>query len=92
MVTRGLSAKFKASVASFPVRDSRGHEVDFVVDLVSRRIPIEAKSGLTVAGDAFDGLDRYLDLSRDPAGLLVYGGDEARPCGRHHLMPWWALS
>ena len=50
MVTRGLSAKFKASVASFPVRDSRGHEVDFVVDLVSRRIPIEAKSGLTVAG------------------------------------------
>ena len=73
-------------------RDSRGHEVDFVVDLVSRRIPIEAKSGLTVAGDALDGLDRYLALSRDPAGLLVYGGDEARPRGRHHLMPWWALS
>jgi uncharacterized protein len=73
-------------------RDSRGHEVDFVVDLVSRRVPIEAKSGLTVAGDALDGLDRYLDLSHDTAGLLVYGGDEARSRGRHQLRPWWALS
>ena len=73
-------------------RDSRGHEVDFVVDLVSRHVPIEAKSGLTVAGDALDGLDRYLDLSHDAAGLLVYGGDEARSRGRHHLRPWWALS
>ena len=66
-------------------RDSRGHEVDFVVDLVSRHLPIEAKSGLTVAGDALDGLDRYLDLSHDATGLLVYGGDEARSHGRHHL-------
>ena len=64
--------------------------------------PVTARSDLhvdvskgitvTVAGDALDGLDRYLDLSRDPAGLLVYGGDEARPRGRHYLMPWWALS
>ena len=45
-----------------------------------------------VAGDALDGLDRYLDLSHDAAGLLVYGGDEARSRGRHHLRPWWALS
>jgi predicted AAA+ superfamily ATPase len=73
-------------------RDSRGHEVDFVVDLVSKRVPIEAKSGLTVADDALDGLDRYLDLSHDAGGLLVYGGDEARSRGRHQLRPWWALS
>ena len=63
-----------------------------MVDLVSRHVPIEAKSGLTVAGDAFDELDRYLDLSHDAAGLLVHVGDEARSRGRQHLRPWWSLS
>ena len=44
-------------------RDTHGHEVDVLIDLGSRRIPLEIKSGETVASDAFANLDFYCQLS-----------------------------
>ncbi len=58
-------------------RDANGLEVDLLVDLGTRRIPIEIKAGQTVNADYFKGLDKYTKLSGDPSGIVVYGGDES---------------
>jgi predicted AAA+ superfamily ATPase len=73
-------------------RDSNGREVDVIVDVGQRRIPIEIKSAETVAKDFVKGLDAYLALSEDPWGVLVYGGREAYQRGVHHLRPWFACT
>ena len=73
-------------------RDSNGREVDILVDLGRRRIPMEVKAGETVAGDFFRGLNNYLTLSGDPWGVLVYGGDEAYERRGHRVRPWFAVT
>lgn len=57
-------------------RDQTGNEVDFILDLGERMIPVEAKSGETLAEDFFDGLKFWMNLQEKdnlPAAL-VYGG------------------
>jgi uncharacterized protein len=73
-------------------RDSNGREVDVLIDAGTQRIPVEAKAGATVVADAFRGLEHYLSLSGDARGVLVYGGDESYPRGRHLLRTWWACT
>ena len=73
-------------------RDSNGREVDILVDLGQRRIPIEVKSSETVAGDFLKGLDRYINLSGDPWGVLVYGGQESYQRRGHWVRPWHSLT
>ena len=73
-------------------RDSNGREVDLIVDVGQRRIPIEIKSSETVAGDFLNGLDGYLALSGDPWGILVYGGQEAYQRRAHRIRPWSACT
>jgi predicted AAA+ superfamily ATPase len=76
-------------------RDQSGHEVDVIIDLGSRLVPVEVKSGRTVAGDFFAGLEYWLGLPRnaEERGVLVYGGDE-QPHRRsgHIVRPWFACS
>jgi predicted AAA+ superfamily ATPase len=73
-------------------RDQRGTEVDLLIDLGLERIPLEAKSGETVARDFFAGLDAYTALSHGPGGILVHGGNESEARGPHLLRPWWDCS
>lgn len=73
-------------------RDSAGREVDVLLDLGTRRVPVEVKTSETVLRDAVRGLDRYLDLSGDPTGVLVYGGGESFERGRHVVRSWWGLA
>jgi len=70
-------------------RDSNGQEVDLLADLGQFRIPVEIKSSETVAKDFLNGLDRYLKLSGDPWGVLVYGGQEAYRRRVHWIRPWF---
>lgn len=60
-------------------RDSAGHEMDILVDLGERQIPVEVKSGATVAGDFLDALRYWRRLVGDDAApaALVYGGDDS---------------
>ena len=63
-------------------RDRAGLEVDLIADHGESLLPIEIKSGATVAGDFFDGLKRWSKLSTDgtrETPLLFYGGDEDQP-------------
>lgn len=73
-------------------RDSNGREVDLLIDIGGRRIPIEIKSAETVTGDFFKGLDTYLSLSGDPWGALVYGGGESYQRRGHWIRPWFACT
>jgi len=40
-------------------RDSTGHEVDVLFPLGPNWLPVEMKSGQTIASDAFDGLNAF---------------------------------
>lgn len=75
-------------------RDSVGHEIDLLIEVAAKRIPIEVKSGQTVAGDFFAGIDYWLRLAEQigsPAGL-VYGGDDSYERSGVHVLSWrdWA--
>ena len=59
-------------------RDSNGNEVDVIVDQGTTLMPIEIKSGKTVARDSFSGLDKWRTLAGVNAiePTLIYGGNE----------------
>ena len=60
-------------------RDSAGHEVDFLLDLGTALVPIEVKSGETVAPDSLKGIDFWRSLAgqADAPAALVYGGESS---------------
>ena len=58
-------------------RDRAGHEVDVVVDRGDKLIPVEMKSGQTVATDSFNGLNWWKRLASEDDSFLVYGGDRS---------------
>ena len=60
-------------------RDSTGHEIDVLLDRGTTQIPIEIKSGETLASDFYRGLRYWLDLAASPDGAaaLIYGGDQS---------------
>lgn len=73
-------------------RDRAGHEVDALVDLGVRRLPVEAKLGETLPSDAFRGLDYYAKLSGVEGGVMVYGGDASYRRGPHAVRAWYACT
>ena len=60
-------------------RDSAGHEVELVIDQGKVLVPVEIKSGQTVGGDFFKGLDYWRSLPGQDGcrAALVYGGDSS---------------
>jgi hypothetical protein len=72
-------------------KDATGHEIDVVVDLGDRLLPVEVKSGITVASDALDGLRWWTGLAgnRNKTGVLVHGGREAFTQRGFTVLPWF---
>ena len=57
-------------------RDKTGHEIDCIVESGAQLIPIEIKSGKTVAGDFFSGINYLKKISNIKGNsYLIYGGD-----------------
>ena len=71
-------------------RNNTGHEVDIIADLAGRLLPIEVKSGMTIASDWFDGLSRWKALAKKRAlrPQLVYGGAERQSRQVAEVVPW----
>ncbi len=70
-------------------RDHRGHEVDLVVETPRGAVPVEIKSGATVASDFFRGLRHWEKLSGDAGrGILVYGGGDSYPRSGVAVRSW----
>lgn len=75
-------------------RESRGAEVDLVVDAPERLLLVEIKSGRTIASDWIGPLARLADAIRadEPhrpvEARLVYGGDTAVERQGVRIIPW----
>lgn len=81
----------------FHLRESRGSEIDVVIESGSEIVAIEAKSGATVAPDFFASLRR---LGEDLAARggektyrpkVVYGGRERQRRSDVEVVPWRAI-
>ena len=72
-------------------RDATGHEIDILIDVGERLVPVEVKSGQTVAPDAFRHLTWWTSLPANPnhGGVLVHGGTERYAYKEFHLLPWF---
>jgi predicted AAA+ superfamily ATPase len=75
----------------FHWRDATGHEVDVIVDLGDRQIPVEVKSGMTIADDAVGGLVWWTSIASNPnkTGVLIHGGTTSRARRGFEVRPWW---
>jgi len=72
-------------------RDTTGHEIDILVDLGDRVIPIEIKAGETVATDATRSLSWWTAIPANThrGGVLVYGGTESFSFKGIKVLPWF---
>ena len=60
-------------------RDASGHEIDLLISFANSLVPVEIKSGETIGGDFFKGIDywRSLPEQAECPVALVYGGDKS---------------
>ena len=72
-------------------RDATGHEIDVLIDAGGRIVPLEVKSGRTVASDAVDTLVWWTSIPSNPnrGGVLVHGGEESFDFKGFRVLPWF---
>lgn len=72
-------------------RDRTGHEVDIIIDAGKMLIPVEIKSGETVAASFFDGLKYFTSLGAPAAttGVVIHGGDAMYKRDGFTVRPWY---
>lgn len=70
--------------------DSKGHEIDLVIDLGGRLLPIEIKSGRTFSSDYFKNINWWRQIVDLPIvdSLVVYGGDQNWETESGKLVTW----
>jgi predicted AAA+ superfamily ATPase len=75
-------------------RDSKGLEVDLLLDDGISLTPVEIKSGQTIVADSHIALKKWCELSgtTDRPALLVYGGDKELTNGNIAFIPWRKLA
>ena len=89
-----LIKAFENSAREAPVffwRDATGHELDCLIDLGNRQLPVEIKSGLTVAADSVNGLRWWTGLpgNKNKGGVLVHGGVRTFSLHGFTVLPWF---
>ncbi|MFQ5766938.1 MAG: ATP-binding protein [Acidobacteriota bacterium] len=78
-------------------RNRKGAEVDLVIELGRKLLAIETKSGQTIAGDFFAGLEIFAELVQSSSlehevrAFVVYGGIDPQRCSRASVIPWSRL-
>lgn len=75
-------------------RDSKGLEVDLLLDDGASLTPIEIKSGQTIVADSMTSLKKWCELSGAPdrPARLVYGGTREMMNGNVSIIPWGNLA
>jgi hypothetical protein len=75
-------------------RDSKGLEVDLLLDDGKTLKPIEIKSGQTIAADSLTSLKKWCELSGalDRPAWLIYGGNQRFAQGNISIIPWRQLA
>lgn len=74
-------------------RDSKGNEVDIIMEYGTQLLPIEIKSGTTITTDFFKGLNYFRKLAEDRVenACLIYGGREKRLQENTSIYGWKSL-
>lgn len=92
VVNEYLKARFNRGLPSnlYFWRDNVGHEVDLVLEQGGRLVPVEIKSGRTLADEWFAEIEKWTQLARPRAAKasLVYGGDKAYVRSGIAVHPW----
>ena len=72
-------------------RDATGHEIDVLIDAGDRLIPLEVKSGRSIAATACDTIHWWTSLPGNPnrGGVLVHGGDQTFDFKGIRVLPWF---
>lgn len=71
-------------------RDHKGHEVDVLIEQADKLIPVEIKSGQTIARDFFDSLKKFQDVAGEESGRgsLIYGGSRSQQREAFNVIGW----
>lgn len=78
----------------FHYRETRGAEVDLLLERGLTLTAVEVKSGATVATDFFRALERFADRmagaepAREVTSCIVYGGDQSQRRSRGRVFGW----
>lgn len=95
-----ISEIFKASVHSgiqpriFHYRETRGIEIDLLIEQFEGMDAVEIKSGATISTDFFKNFDRFSDRLKNTGKKLstkkyvVYGGDNSQKRSKAHVLSW----
>jgi predicted AAA+ superfamily ATPase len=73
-------------------RDSKGLEVDLLIDQGETIYPIEIKSGATVASDWLGSLEKFTGLAQPRSSSIIYGGDKDQKRSLTQIFGWKSLS
>jgi len=75
------------------LRDSKGREIDILLDYGTYLDMVEIKSGKTLAKDLFKGLIYFKALYKQTRNCsLVYGGDQSRIQNGIQTVPWRSMA
>jgi len=95
-----ISEIFKASVHSgvqpriFHYRETRGIEIDMLIEQPEGMDVVEIKSGATVSGDFFKNLERFSDRLKSTnkkhslQKYVIYGGDNTQKRSKAQVLSW----
>ncbi|MBC2715208.1 MAG: ATP-binding protein [Desulfobacteraceae bacterium] len=95
-----ISEIFKANVHGgvqpriFHYRETRGIEIDLLIEQFEGMDAVEIKSGATVSGDFFKNLERFSDRLKSAATKhsirkhVVYGGDNTQQRSKAQVLSW----
>jgi predicted AAA+ superfamily ATPase len=87
-----LNAAQKPSIYFW--RDNVGHEVDVLIEKANTLLPIEIKSGQTIASDFFQNLNKFMELTKGSASnpTLVYAGEQNQQRSNNTVLAWRELN
>jgi len=74
-------------------RDSRGNEVDMILEGGHELFTLEVKAGTTISTDFFKGLKHFSRIASEPprGGGVIYGGQEIQQRGIFRIYPVTAM-
>lgn len=71
-------------------RDHKGHEIDLLIDLGGRLLPVELKAGRTFSASFFKNLTWWREIVDIPIeeAVIIYGGDRDWAVEHGRLLSW----
>ncbi len=73
-------------------RDSKGNEIDLIIDKGDALYPIEIKSGQTITQAYFKGIDFWNKLTGTQGGAVIYAGNQGQKRSNGiEVQPWFKI-